>query len=104
MSGRRRLYERNSPARSSRKVLRISLFQNKSQRGRARSLMIASVSPTVLVDSASYLRGRRYRFFREFREYGLRKLLVEGRVDSHFRLLFSFARAATGQGRCCKKQ
>ena len=47
------LYGRNSPCRSSRSVLRISLFQNKSHRGRSRSAMIAWASPTVFVDSVS---------------------------------------------------
>ena len=52
--GRRIVRPQQSGAAPAECVLMISLFQNKSQRGRARSLRIASVNPTVLVDSASY--------------------------------------------------
>src|SRR5262245_16534863 len=47
------LYGRNSPCRSKRSVLRISLFQYKSQRGRSRSEIILLANPTVFVDSVS---------------------------------------------------
>src|SRR4030095_3251657 len=46
-------YGSKSPSRSRRNVLRISLFQNTSHRGRLRSARNASVNPTVFVDSVS---------------------------------------------------
>ena len=63
-------------------MFKISLFQNRSQRGRAASAMIRLVSPTVFVLSTSNLESTRTAagFFVGFQDR-LGKLPIEGRVD-----------------------
>ena len=72
----------SKPRSLSRSVFRISLFQNRSQRGRRASAMIRFVRPTVLVLSTSNL-GRTVTSspLAVGFQHRLGELAVEGRVD-----------------------
>ena len=74
----------SKPFSLSRSVLRISLFQNRSQRGRLASAMIRFVRPTVLVLSTSNLgKTRTPLCSRVGFQDRLGKLPVERRVDNN---------------------
>ena len=90
------LYGRNKPCRSSRSVLRISLFQNKSHRGRSRSAMIACSQADRFGRLGVELRPHDDAgLLGEVREDRLGKLLIERRVhDDFIRRVGSAAAAA----------